>query len=296
MEQSMDYRIDMAEHSVWNVISATPYVKQNLMYLQETGLFHAGPGYYTTVDGLESFSIKLTLSGKGTLLRGAQQYQLSRGDFFWIDCREPQHYQTADDSDHWDILWIRFYGAGAENYHRMFKLLHNDCPVGHLPDNNLLQEKMESLLTMHQNHSAGLLADIRCANLLAQLLSGLLETVSAGSDLPVPPPIIYNVQEYLMEHYAEPITLDDLSKRFNLSKFYLQRTFTRCIGLSPQQYRQNIRLTQAKKLLRTTNTPINLIAAQVGFETTSSFITAFKKFENTTPLKYRTDWSDDNAF
>ena len=99
-----------------------------------------------------------------------------------------------------------------------------------------------------------------------------------------------------MEHYADPITLDDLSKRFNLSKFYLQRTFTRCIGLSPQQYRQNIRLTQAKKLLRTTNTPINLIASQVGFETTSSFITAFKKFENTTPLKYRTDWSESNEF
>ena len=230
------------------------------------------------------------------LLRGGQQYQLARGDFFWIDCREPQHYQTAAGSDHWDILWIRFYGPGAENYHKMFKLLHNDCPVGHLPDNNSLQEKMESLLTMHQNHSAGLLADIRCANLLAQLLSGLLETVSAGSDLPVPPPIIENVRQYLTEHYAKTVTLDDLSKRFNLSKFYLQRTFTRCIGLSPQQYRQNIRLTEAKKLLRTTGIPIGTIATQVGFENTSSFITAFKKLENTTPYQYRSDWADSNEF
>jgi len=296
MEESMDYRIDMSNESVWNFITATPYAKQHLIHMQETGLFLSGPGYYTTVRGLDAFLIKLTLSGEGTLVRGGHSYQLSRGDFFWVDCQESLHYQTASGSDHWDVLWLRFYGYGVKNYHNLFKMLNNDCPMGHIPDNCPILQKMESLLHLHQNHSEMLLADIRAANLMTQVLTGLLEAVSTSNNLSAPPAIISDVQDYLMENYAKTITLDDLSRRFNLSKYYLQRTFTRYVGLSPHLYQQNIRLTQAKKLLRTTSIPINMVAYQVGFESTSAFITTFKKSEGTTPLKYRTDWSDTNVF
>lgn len=296
MEESMDYRIDMSKESVWHFISATPYAKQYLIYLQETGLFLTGPGYYTTIHKLDAFSIKLTLSGRGVLLRDGRQYELSRGDFFWIDCGEPAHFQTENNAEKWDILWLRFSGVGVRCYYDFFKELNNNCPVGHLPDNSPVQQKMEKLLHLHQGHSDMLLADIRADNLMTQVISGLLEAVAGSNNLPAPPPIIYSVQEYLMEHFAKSITLDELSERFNLSKYYLQRTFTRYVGLSPRQYQLNVRLSQAKKLLRTTNTPINMIAYQVGFENTSSFITAFRKNEGITPLKYRTDWSDVNVF
>lgn len=297
MQQNMDYRIDMAKNSVWNFISVTPYAKQHLLHVKETGLFLAGSGYFTTlIHPMESFSIKLTVSGTGTLRYNDKQYELSNGDFFWLNCEEPAHYQTANNADHWHVLWLQFYGMGAKDYFDLFRALNKNSPVGHIQDNSRVRNKMEELLYLYQKDHEVLLADIRAANLITQVITGLLEAVSTNSNLPAPPPIIYSIREYLRENYTKTITLDELSEHFNLSKFYLQRTFSRCFGLSPHQYQQNVRLAQAKKLLRTTNASINMIAYQVGFESTSAFITTFKKSESVTPLKYRTDWSGINTF
>ena len=83
MQRNMDFRIDMAKNSVWNFVSATPYAKQHLLYIQETGLFLAGSGYFTTfINPMESFLIKLTISGTGTLRCDDKQYELKKGDFF----------------------------------------------------------------------------------------------------------------------------------------------------------------------------------------------------------------------
>ena len=297
VQQNMDYRIDMTQNSVWNFVSVTPYAKQHLLYVKENGLFLAGSGYFTTlIHPMESYSIKLTISGTGMLRYNDKQYELSRGDFFWINCEETAHYQTANNADKWHVLWLQFYGTGAKNYYNLFQILNKNSPVGHIQNNSRVRDILEELLHLYQNNNEALLADIRAANLIGQLLAGLLEAVTADNSLPAVPPIIYSVQEYLMENYSKAVTLDDLAKRFNLSKYYLQRMFTRCFGLSPHQYQQNIRLTQAKKLLRTTNASINMIALQVGFESTSAFITVFKKNEGVTPLKYRTDWSGSNVF
>ena len=295
MEQILDYRIDMGEHSQWEIVSASPPAKQHLLYLQEVGLFYSGPGYYTTRSGLDSFLIKITLSGQGKLTYNEKVYTLEPGDFFWIDCRNPQDYRTSPDTDHWHVLWVHFFGANAQNYYTLFQSLNQASPVGHLPEDSPLRHIPESLLQLCRNHSGDLRVEIRCANLLTQLLSGLLEAVSSAPVALTLPPTILAVQEYLQENYRKAVTLDALSQQFNISKFHLQRSFRRYTGLSPSEYQQQLRLTKSKELLRSTNFPINLIADSVGFESASAFISAFKKQEGITPLKYRAGWSNNGT-
>ena len=291
MELTLDYRLDMGAQSQWEIISVSTLAKQHLMYLQESGLFYSGPGYYTTRRGLDSFLIKLTLSGQGMLNYGGQTYSVAPGDFFWIDCREQQDYRTAPDSDHWHVLWLHMWGANTEGYYTLFRQLNQGSPVGHLPETSNLRQIMDMLLQLYSNYSGDLSVDIRSANLLTQLLSGLIETVSATPVAPTLPPAVFDIRTYLQTHYRPSVTLETLSQQFNISKFHLQRSFRRYIGLSPSAYQQKIRLTKAKELLRTTNLSINLVADSVGFESTSAFISAFKKQEGVTPLKYRSGWS-----
>jgi len=259
------------------------------------GLFYSGPGYYTTRSGLDSFLIKITLSGQGKLTYNEKVYTLEPGDFFWIDCRNPQDYRTSPDTDHWHVLWVHFFGANAQNYYTLFQSLNQASPVGHLPEDSPLRHIPESLLQLCRNHSGELRVEIRCANLLTQLLSGLLEAVSSAPVALTLPPTILAVQEYLQENYRKTVTLDALSQQFNISKFHLQRSFRRYTGLSPSEYQQQLRLTKSKELLRSTNFSINLIADSVGFESASAFISAFKKQEGITPLKYRAGWSNNGT-
>lgn len=291
MEQLLDYRLDIAENSQWEIVAASSAAKQHLLYLQEAGLFYAGPAYYTTREGLDSFIVKLCLSGSGILTYGGQQYTLNPGDFFWIDCKQFQDYRTAPDAGHWHVLWMHFYGIHASDYYTLFTQLNGGSPVGHLPEGSQVSQLMERLLQLYKDNPGELGLDIRCANLLNQLLSGLLEAVADIQPEPLLPPVIDAVRAYLTENYQQQITLDDLAQRFNVSKFHLQRSFCRITGRSPNQFQQKIRLMKAKELLQTTNLSVGLIANSVGFESTSYFISAFKAQEGVTPLKYRNTWA-----
>lgn len=61
---------------------------------------------------------------------------------------------------------------------------------------------------------------------------------------------IDRARRYLDTHFDEPITLRTLAKETGLSPAYLQRTFTRMIGLSPKAYRDIKRIERVKASLK----------------------------------------------
>ena len=66
------------------------------------------------------------------------------------------------------------------------------------------------------------------------------------------PQLLQQVRQYLHEQYAQKLTLDVLSARYNISKYHLQRSFQHYFGQSPGEYLTQLRLTRAKELLRAT--------------------------------------------
>lgn len=292
MGHILDYRIDMEPRSQWEIVSVNEAAKENLLYLQEAGLFYSGPAYYTTRKGLESYLIKLTLSGCGSLEYEGQTYSLNAGDFFWIDCRNPQNYRTAAQSDHWHVLWVHFYGANSAGYYSLFRSQNNNSVVGHVSSDSTVHHLLENLLALYGSYKGDLYTDVHSAGLLGQLLSACVEAVSFPLTEPALPPVISAICSYLQNKYDQHITLDDLSARFAVSKFHLQRTFQNFTGMSPAEYQRKIRMVKAKKLLRTTALPISDVAYAVGIESVSYFISTFRKYESITPLKYRNAWAD----
>lgn len=57
------------------------------------------------------------------------------------------------------------------------------------------------------------------------------------------------VCKYIEEHFAEHITLDDLSKIAKMNKYSLLRTFTKSMGITPYRYLETVRINIAKRLL-----------------------------------------------
>ncbi len=54
------------------------------------------------------------------------------------------------------------------------------------------------------------------------------------------------MRSYINAHYTEQITLDVLSKKLSINKFYIQKLFKRYMGLSPNEYLIQTRLTRRK--------------------------------------------------
>ncbi len=86
---------------------------------------------------------------------------------------------------------------------------------------------------------------------------------------------------------AEAITLDRLAEVAELSKYHFLRQFDQVVGMTPGAYLRTLRLCQAARLLRTTETPILDIALAIGFADHPSFSRAFARYIGLTPSDYR---------
>lgn len=96
---------------------------------------------------------------------------------------------------------------------------------------------------------------------------------------------IQKARNYLDEHYAENISLGQLAALVNLSPFHLLRAFRNQVGLPPHTYQTQVRVTQARHLLRLHVSCIDTALA-VGFADQSHFSKHFKRIVGVPPGQY----------
>ena len=97
---------------------------------------------------------------------------------------------------------------------------------------------------------------------------------------------IFNITNYIQEHYNEKITLDLLAKKYNYSPNYIQSTFKKIMSITPQKYLLDIRLEKARDLIIEGTRSLIDISLSCGFTSQSYFISCFKKKYTLTPLQY----------
>ena len=93
------------------------------------------------------------------------------------------------------------------------------------------------------------------------------------------------IRDYLRSHYAGNVTLADLTLITNLSPFYLLRVFHNQVGVPPHEYQTQVRIAQARKLLRN-GMSISQAALETGFFDQSHLSRNFKRIVGTTPGQY----------
>lgn len=96
------------------------------------------------------------------------------------------------------------------------------------------------------------------------------------------------ITQYIDSHYGD-YTLDvtSIANLVKLHPNYLSNLFKKQTGMGILSYITNVRIENAKKLLKTTNLNINLIAQRVGYTNSHTFTRSFKKIEGITPTEYR---------
>ena len=99
--------------------------------------------------------------------------------------------------------------------------------------------------------------------------------------------VISEVEREIQEHYAENLTLKDLSEKYYINTAYLGQLFHRQYGQSFKDYLNGIRIEQAARLLKKTDDRIYQIAEQVGYHDIDYFVNRFIAAKGCTPAKYR---------
>ncbi len=96
------------------------------------------------------------------------------------------------------------------------------------------------------------------------------------------------IVEYLFSNYTNPeLSLTDMAHELGFSARKISDEIKEHYNLSFKQYINNIRFSEAKRLLKESNLPINEIAYKVGFNNISHFNRAFRQYCNCSPQEYR---------
>jgi AraC-like DNA-binding protein len=93
--------------------------------------------------------------------------------------------------------------------------------------------------------------------------------------------------DYIQQHFAESISVEELARACNLSVSALERRFKKHLKTTPQQYIKEVRLENGKRLLLDTDKPIGTIALETGFADHSHFTRAFSKHFGQPPSHLR---------
>jgi AraC family transcriptional regulator len=91
----------------------------------------------------------------------------------------------------------------------------------------------------------------------------------------------------MAEHVAEEFSLDRLAAQAGLSRFHFQRLFKAATGVAPSRYHIDLRLNEARRLLRETKMGVVDVALEIGYANPSHFARLFRRETGLSPSDYR---------
>lgn len=98
---------------------------------------------------------------------------------------------------------------------------------------------------------------------------------------------IKEAQKYINEHYASPITLEEVSAIVGFNATYFSTLFKKETSMNFLEYVTTVRIKAAKQLLVDSKKNILEISHEVGYNDFKHFTKQFKKVTSLTPSEYR---------
>ncbi len=156
---------------------------------------------------------------------------------------------------------------------------------------------LRQLLLTCQNRNFGYELDVKA--MFCRLWKQLALLALSKRDVSGPQPShsdnlrIKSALRFIEEHFAEPLTLENIASSIHTSNSECCRCFKRTLGVTPFEYLLKYRVYEASILLLTetaTNQSISGLAASVGFNSPSYFNKKFKEYLHCTPKEYRENY------
>lgn len=281
--------------------TATSFARSSLLHLQEIGELKALQPHTSRRSNLSSYLFFTVVSGTGSLVYNEKKYSLQPGSCVFIDCNQPYSHTTPQTSystgekltgvegQLWTLKWIHFNGPTMDAVYSKY-LERGGRSVFYVSSLDTIYKVWEELF--QEAGSSDYMRDMKINASLSTLLVEVMkeswhpeERKKASKRASV-----LEVKEWIDAHYADNITLDQLSGQFFINKYYLSKSFKSQFGATIASYLTTVRITKAKQLLRFTDKTLDEIGEMVGITPARYFSEVFSSVEGVAPSVYRKQW------
>jgi AraC-like DNA-binding protein len=197
------------------------------------------------------------------------------------------HRYRPDRRTGWAIYWVHFLG---------------DLPVRFQDDRIFLPERAvirggidAAVVDAFRSLLDGLRADSAgCGPIAAAKTLEILARLGAGAPTTIAGPRLQEiVREARLLLEADPgglPVIDDLIRRFDVSRAHFFRAFKQQTGHTPYQYHLQLAMRRAGEMLRNSPLSVKEIAYALGFSSPYHFSKLFKSKTGAAPSDYRRQW------
>ncbi len=289
--------MDRQSNQNWNVsVSEWQELQKNKVlilkhdHVQSVSM-HGHP--YLEISYMFSGSAEHTLDGHAATLR--------RGDYLIVDYGSRHSYRSecADGFSNWDLLFLpelldpvlkgtQSLRALLEHYLLHFHLQALVQNPAHMVFHDADNRIYELLCLMHSElcaEQAGYTEMLRCY--LIEILLLTIRKLDDAQTAAVGESLGSMIAAYISEHYMEPLTLGEISKRLNYSMAYVSKKFKDDMGISFVRYLRNYRVMQGCRLLSNTKKSVSEITELVGYRDVKFFSALIKQATGLSPSEFR---------
>jgi AraC-like DNA-binding protein len=90
---------------------------------------------------------------------------------------------------------------------------------------------------------------------------------------------------YLRERYRQPMRVEKLARRAGMSPSSFHQWFRTITGISPLQYQKQLRLLEARTILRNERIDVGTVSRRVGYASASQFSREYGRFFGMSPVR-----------
>lgn len=249
--------------------------------LVSAGWFHDQPDH--GVDRIESADHLLiaVLGGRGRY-RGRTTWRDATPGLLLVFPQGKPHAYQSDPNLPWDIVWMHVAGGVADTAIKALR------PSGQIAQDLRLNADLIALwkdLALRDTARGQQVAPPDHAR--AWMLLGAIMEEIASPSAPDQSHPLEAVRAYVAEHFAMPLSVEDLAKAGHLSVRQLERRMKQEAGTGPMKYLAEVRMRRAELLLLQTRQPIHAIAMAVGYTDPLHFSRRFKQVTGQSPSDVR---------
>ncbi len=218
--------------------------------------------------------------GSGIATVNGKDFLLEAGSFIFLFPNQIHYYHAQSPVTGYLLIFA------SEMFKDLKELFHTKtpaCPIIKAPSSPFdTVKKLETIIK--KNNSELSFDKITAKGYLLALLGELFSQITL-IDAVANYDNIKNVLIYCFENYTEPLTLDLISQKLYLNKYYISHMFNDQLHISFTKFVTALRIEHACSLLEK-NVNISNIALTSGFSSVCTFNRAFLKHVGMTPREF----------
>jgi len=242
---------------------------------------------------LREYQIVYISAGQGKLETGRQRWRIEAGSAFILHPGVWHRYRP-DARTGWNEHWVGCDGPVVRNLARC-GFFSPRRPVQRVRDEDLLLAAFSSVIeAIHAGRPA--LQQV-AAGATLYIMSLLYSARQPGQGGPQP---VARAIHAAMRQMADPahdqLPLSHLARGLGVSYTWFRRTFAHHTGLSPHQYRLQLKVGRARALMSETTLTVKEVAFRSGFESEQYFCRLFRRKTGLAPGEWRRRYSGEKLY